>query len=239
MNDESLIKALRPGPECLPIEVLARLIDQQPESRDLDAQRHLAECAHCRSELALFGEFEMGTIRPEEKDAVAQIVSRLAVPARAARQSHQPAEVRLRWWEQFSWKYGLTAAFAVAAALLVGINVETMRHSADPSRSADVLRSAPLRAIAPVGDLDTIPNEFSWTAVPGASTYDLKVSEVDNTPLFESTITGTFLTIPTELRAQIGSGKTLQWIVNAQDKSNHEIATSGVHKFRTKSLQLK
>jgi hypothetical protein len=85
MSEDSsgLSAAFKPGPDCLPIDDLARNMDFPPESvQRKAAEEHVSGCAHCRTELALLHEFVAGTVRADEKDAVDWIEGRLTTPQR-------------------------------------------------------------------------------------------------------------------------------------------------------------
>jgi hypothetical protein len=101
------------------------------------------------------------------------------------------------------------------------------------------MRSAPLHAVAPVGELERVPEEFRWTVVPGAARYSVVVTEVDLTPVFQTRVGTNSIPLPDEVRKMLGPGKILQWTVIAEDSSGRELATTGVQRFFTKSLQTK
>ena len=61
--------------ECLPLEVLERMMDNA--SRDAKAAAHLASCAHCQTELAMLKNFEQSTPSADEGAAVAWIAAQL------------------------------------------------------------------------------------------------------------------------------------------------------------------
>jgi hypothetical protein len=230
MNDDTgLSAAFQSQPGCLPIEDLARDLEFPPESMQRRAaEAHVSECAHCRTELALLREFVTGTPRGEEKEAVEWIQARLTPP--------QGVRSRSRWWQSM-WSPRYAGVLAVAAALIIAINIEWHKPATVPQEQGDVMRSAPLHAIAPVGGLAGAPQEFRWTPVPGAAGYSILVTEVDLTPVFQSRVTGTSIPLPDEVRKILVPGKTLQWTVAAEDAAGRELATTGVQKFFTKPLQ--
>ena len=226
MDHETLKSMLQAGPDCPSVEVLASRMDLPAESaerREVDA--HVATCAHCRTELALLREFESGTVRPEEKDAVEWITNRLASGG-ARQQIRQPQDSGSKWWQRLWSPPGFAAALAVAAALIIAVNVE-WRRPVIPGEGPDVVRSAPLRAISPLGDLAVPPQEFRWTAVSGAAAYRLTVTEVDRTVVFKDKFTTNSTPVPEQVRKLLQPGKPLLWTVTAEDASGREIATTG------------
>src|SRR6185369_9926125 len=61
--------------ECLPLEVLEQMTEN--DSADPKAAAHLAECAHCQTELAMLKNFEQSTPSADEGAAVAWIAAQL------------------------------------------------------------------------------------------------------------------------------------------------------------------
>jgi hypothetical protein len=200
------------------------------------AEEHVSACAHCRTELALLQEFVAGNIREDEKESVDWIKGQLTPPAQVPREIKQPRDQGSRWWGKL-WSPGYAAALAVAAALIVFVNVEWRRPASVPGQQADVMRSTTLRAIAPVGELDRVPEELRWSDVPGAARYSILVTEVDLTPVFQGRVGSSSIPLPEEVRKILVPGKVLQWTVIAEDASGRELATTGVQKFFTKPLQ--
>ena len=231
--DEALRSALQAGPDCLPLEVLASRLDLPVESSlRRAAEGHLRDCAHCRTELALLNEFEAGAVRPEERETVEWIEARLAVESR--RNAVRP----VRWWRR-SWTPPVFAgALAAAAALIVAINVE-WRRPVIPADGPDVVRAAPLRAIAPLGDLKSIPQEFRWTAVPGAADYRLTVTEVDRTVVYQDRVIGASAPVPDQVKSLFQPAKTLFWSITAEDASGREIARTSPQLIRLQIPELK
>lgn len=226
MDHETLKSMLQAGPDCPSVGVLASRMDLPAESAERRAvDAHVATCAHCRTELAMLREFESGTVRPEEKDALEWITNRLA-SAEARQQIRQPQDSGSKWWQRLWSPPGFAAALAVAAALIVAVNVE-WRRPVIPGEGPDVVRAAPLRAISPLGDLNVAPREFRWTAVSGAAGYRLTVTEVDRTVVFNNKLTTTSTQIPDQVRKLFQPGKSMLWMVTAEDASGREIASTG------------
>src|SRR5690349_2348442 len=116
MNEETIRAAFAAGPDCLPLEVLARRMDLPAEAAERRAmETHLAECGHCRAEFALLREFEAGTIRPDEKEAVQWIAERLASEGRRQRAA-KSMEPRREWWRRLWTPPAMVATLAAAAA---------------------------------------------------------------------------------------------------------------------------
>ena len=241
MNNSDIINAaLKPGAGCPPLDELeSSMHAPQGSAVRREAEQHVARCAHCQTELVLLQEFRSEAIRPEEQAAVDWIAGRLSSPVPepggAGRMITEPAR---KWWTRL-WSPPVFAAIAITAAVLIFVNIERPRSADDLTRETDVLRSARMHAVAPTGDLSTVPEEFRWSAVRGADRYLLVVTEVDRTVIYRNTVSQTSIGIPDEVRKILRPGKTLQWIATAQDSSGREIASTGVQEFRTKLLQSK
>src|SRR5258708_21931423 len=68
--------------ECLPLEVLERMTESS--AADAKAAAHLAECAHCQTELSMLKSFEASVPSAEEGAAVAWIAAQLERKQNAA-----------------------------------------------------------------------------------------------------------------------------------------------------------
>jgi hypothetical protein len=133
----------------------------------------------------------------------------------------------------------IAAAFTIAAGLIIVMSIRPKQPAATVGEQGEVLRSEPLRAVAPVGDLKAVPDEFRWTAIPGAARYDITVTEVDRTILLQRKIEMTVVPIPEQLRELMKSGTTLLWSVSAENRAGRELARSGVQHFRLQPSLLK
>jgi hypothetical protein len=230
MNDNGISQFFKPGPDCLPVDDLAADLNlPEGSAQRRSAEQHLATCAHCRNELELLSAFESGAIREDERVAIEAITARLA-SAKPRRQT-----VSAVWWQRFFSPTGFAAALAVAAALIVAINLDRGGSTRVEDGAPDTLRSAPLRALSPLGELNGVPQEFRWTPVNGASTYSLNVVEVDRTPVFSGKVPGTSLPIPSQVRELLQTGKILQWSVTAYDNAGRELASTALQRFQLKA----
>jgi hypothetical protein len=230
MNDNGISQFFKPGPDCLPVDDLAADLSLAPgSSQRRSAEKHVATCAHCRNELELLHAFESGAIREDERVAVQAITARLAST------KPKPERVSSVWWRRLFSPTGFAAALAVAAALIVAVNLDRGGSKRVDDGAADTLRAAPLRALSPLNEINTMPQEFRWTPVNGASTYSLNVVEVDRTPVFSGKVPGTSLPIPSQVRELLQTGKILQWSVTAYDNAGRELTSTALHRFQLKA----
>lgn len=226
-----MTEVFKPGPDCMPLDEIERALALPAESPERRAvEQHVASCPHCQTELALLEGFESGAMRDDEREAVEWIAAGLKSPQPKATVVEMP---RKRPWRST----GLGVFLAVAATIVIAININWRRPAEITGDGPDVMRSASLRGLAPVGETSNPPDSFQWTAVSGAVRYKLTVTEVDRTVVFETTSIGTYTPVPEALRTMLSNGKTLQWIVAAEDSAGKELAQSGLYRFNTKILQ--
>jgi hypothetical protein len=217
------------GPDCVSAEAIdaaSRLPADSAERRAIE--EHVSSCPRCRTEAELLHSFESGVIREDEQEAVASIAGRLSAPPRNARVTEMKPK---GWPANRRW---LVAALAVAAGIVLAINVDWRRRGNEPGTGPDVYRSATLQAVAPAGTLAAMPQEFRWSETPGAARYKLTVEEVDRTVVFETITNRTSEPVPAPVRNLMKPGKTLQWRVTAEDSHGATIAESGVQRFQFK-----
>jgi hypothetical protein len=94
------------------------------------------------------------------------------------------------------------------------------------------MRSGDLRLTAPSGELQRVPQEFRWEALPAAKSYSIQLLEVDGTILWSGKSAENFLAVSPELQAMMRPGKALLWKVTALDASGTQIADSSRERFR-------
>ena len=238
MKNAVVKAALQCGADCPAPEALARAMELPSGAGERQtAEGHLKHCAPCRTEFALLQEFERGQERADETAAVDWIVDRLDSSSRPTNSKGKVIEIRPKWWQTFWMSPGRMSALAVAAVLIFAVVLTLPRRQSETTGegTADVLRSAPLHAIAPSGDLIAPPTEFRWNTVQAATNYVVTVTEVDRTVVFQGKVTTTSLPVPPQLTKLLQPGKTLLWTVRAEDAAGHELTTSGEQRFRVAS----
>ncbi len=209
---------LAPTSECMAIERLGQALTDRERN-------HLAGCARCQSELALWREFETNEVRAEDEADVQAIVGELRRPKDAARATNVvPFRPRM---------------LAVAAMLVIAVAVAFLVENREPSVNVaaggdSAYRSASVEVVAPKGDLATAPAELRWNMVAGAKQYDVAVFEVDRTNLWHVTAADTHVALPSSVVAQCVPGKTLLWQVTARRDAT-VIAQSGIQRFRVRT----
>lgn len=227
-HSEKALRALSPGEECPSLdELVGGRAGQLGADRRREVEVHVAGCAYCTTELALFRQFQEPAVRPEEQAHVAAIVARLR------QNSPMP---QASWWQSL-WNVRTLAPAALAlGAVLVGVLVWAPGRAGSGiapqvSSGADVMRSARVEVVSPQGSLATPPAAFEWVALKRAAQYRVNLQEVDRTPLWSATTANTKLPLPLGIQAKLLPRKTLIWEVSALDAKGAVLAVSGETRF--------
>jgi hypothetical protein len=212
--------------ECLPITRL---------SGELTAgeQDHVAHCARCQAEQALWYEFRDSRTSLSEAAAVQWISSELRRRFAAPVSGEMPSNVVPMAPRR---KILPPRALAAAAMLVVALGIGYVAQNREPSvdgaiRTGDFYRSSKIKVTTATGDLATSPSQLQWAPVAGASAYDVTVLEVDRTVLWKATTQAPSVALPATLTAQFVPGKTIFWEVTARS-GNAVVAQSGTERFR-------
>jgi hypothetical protein len=220
--------------DCLPLEMLEQMMDNT--SRDAKAAAHLADCAHCQTELAMLKNFEQSTPSADEGAAVAWIAAQLVRQQSAPAAQQKAARVPF-WRAMFRVPY-LAGATALAAVLIVGISLYH-GNSDGPGKINSGVGNSPFRSgavhlVSPIAEQTSAPTEFRWDAVQGASSYSVELKDVAGITLATAKSSQNFLPITPEMKANMVSGKPLKWKVTAFNADGQEIANSSMEQFKIK-----
>jgi hypothetical protein len=222
--------ALGPGPQCPPVEELARILSANPPT---EVSNHVASCAHCQTEVHLLQTFESGNVNPAEAAAVRQVTERLRSRSAEIFPRREP------WWRGlFAAPWIRPAALAFAGLLLVAGVTLQFRRGGPPAlqtpgdSSQDVMRSHQVTVLAPVGDVAKVPLQVQWQAVSGAVKYEIRLLEVDRTELWKAETADSFIGLPAPVQARIVPAKSLIFRVRAFDAAGRSVAESDMVRFR-------
>ncbi len=230
--------------ECLPLEVLERMTESS--SADPKAAAHLAECAHCQTELSMLKSFEASVPSAEEGAAVAWIAAQLERKQNASliqrnmaqRETAKPASARVSFWRNMFRMPYLAGAGALAAVLILAVSLYNGGNSNGPSlhnpNGPEIYRSDVVKLIAPIGEMAQAPAEFRWEGVKGAASYSIELTDVLGSVLASEKSTQTTLPLTQAMKAQMSPGKPLKWKVTALDATGKEIAHSNAENFKVK-----
>jgi hypothetical protein len=219
--------------ECLPLEVLERMMENASSS-DPKAAAHLAGCAHCQAELAMLKSFEQSMPSTDEGAAVAWIAAQLE------RQQNAPAAqqkvTRVPFWRTMLRVPYLAGAAALAAVLVLGISLHNGNSDGpskiNPGLGSGNFRSRAIHLSSPIADQNTVPQEFRWDAVQGATIYSVELKDVAGITLASAKSSQNVLPVTPEMKANMISGKPLKWKVTALDAAGNEIASSSSEQFK-------
>jgi hypothetical protein len=219
-NREPLARTLQAEPDCLPLERLGSPLS--PADRE-----HLDQCPRCQTELALL-EASDSPDSPDERTDVRWVTEQLRNRRRGDRRAPSPA--RTPW---LSVPRLLPIAATLAFALLIGYSVWDPEPKLGPVRSGQqVYRAGSVEGLKPSGDLPAVPGTLEWSPYAGATRYDVSISEVDGTSLWNSSSEVPRVELPSSLKARFLPGKTILWQVTAKDASGVALADSGPQTFR-------
>lgn len=215
--------------ECPTLEVLEKVIEQS--STEPEAAAHVAGCAHCQAEMAMLKSFESSVPSENEGAAVAWIAAQLERNQKASA-AKAPSNVVPFWRSLFRVPY-MAAAAALIAAISLGIS---LYHTEDGKPklgvpNVGIYRNIETIQLKTVGDLSQAPDQLTWAAVSGASSYVVEVDDVTGDKIWESRSAQNSITVDSQLKALLKPGKPLSWTVTALDATGKELAT-GKANFR-------
>jgi hypothetical protein len=205
---------------------------------DPEARRRLDEhadrCPACAAERDLARSFdagpEAGDVRPED---VAFVVGRLeaASPVRTAKVVPFPA-VRRR---PVVW----LARLAAAAVVILAAGLFWQRFLASPPLpappgSGGVVRGGMVEPLDPLGDLAAMPAELRWELRPGAASYRVRLWTVDDTVLWEATVSAPPARLPAAVVQGLQPAVTYTWSVEALDGRGARLGASEDVRFKVK-----
>lgn len=222
MNNERdiLRTAASKDSACLPVEALERMAGGTAS----DAEKaHTASCVFCQGEVAMLQSFQASEATGAEAEIVRQIEKNLK-QAPAWRPAAEPAK-KAWWFSRPVWGLGLVAALA----LLFYVNVPTVSPVAPID---DTVRGGQIESVTPAGDLATVPSVLQWRAVPGAVSYEVRLMDVAEQTLWQTTAAAPVVQLPAEARALMTERKTLTWRIRAMDAKGGTVATSAAETFR-------
>ena len=215
-----LKQQLQPTAECIPTERFGEVL----LSRD---RNHLATCARCQTELALWQEFQHPALAADEH------ATRLAADLRYRLPWSPPTRYNRRPGVSRHVRKYVVAAASVGLVMTAGyVSWDPEPPVEDAESIEHTYRGAGIRIMSPVGELDRPPDELTWVAINGAIGYDVRVLEVDGTPLWEATSQSPRVRVPDPVVAQFIPGKTIVWDVTARNSAGVPVALSGPQRFR-------
>ena len=232
---ELLRGALGRTADCPSVEDLEQVLTGQI-SPSTAVARHVHSCSHCRTEMELLRAFSAVQDPPSEE--VKQVVSRLQANSKKVFPKVLAGETP-SWWERaFSIRHLVQASLAMAAVLLITAVVLKLNTAKSPSLEAanqtthEVFRSGSFDLVEPVGDVRESPKQIRWDKVDGATSYQVRVLEVDRSELWKAETQDTQIDVPQAIRDRIVPAKSLFCEIDAFNSSGTKMSGTGLIRFR-------
>lgn len=186
-----------------------------------DAEKaHTAACVFCQSEVALLQSFAAAEPTAAETAAVRHIETKLRQTP-----SWRPSEAApQRFW---SWRPVWALGLAAALGLVLYINIPGSNKPFD-----DTVRSGQIESITPIGDLTLPPGKLQWRAVSGAVSYEIRLTDITETTLWQTSVPVPTVELPPAARALMTERRTLTWRIRAMDGKGATLAASAPESFR-------
>jgi hypothetical protein len=213
--------------DCPTLEVLETVMEEK--STDPRAAAHVADCPHCQSEIAMLRSFESSVPSENEGAAVAWIAAQLERNQKAPA-AQSSARVIPFWRTMFRLPY-MAAAAALVVAITLGVS---LYHSDNSQPTIHVPQYGIYRGeikLITTGELSQPPDQLTWEAVPGASSYSVEVDDVTGDKIWESKSSENSINLDPAVKAKMVPGKPLKWAVTAVDANGKDLAT-GKGNFR-------
>lgn len=201
-------------PACAAERDLARMFDAGPEAGGV--HREDVDFVVSRLEAA-------SPVRPVSRQGTGKVVAFPTVAPKPA--ARRPAV----------WRLAAAAILVLGAGLLFQLS----RSGAPPLPSPGtetVVRGGEVEAVSPVGEIPEIPAELDWKPRPGAASYRVRLSAVDDTVLWEATVPAPPVRLPAEVSGQLHRAVVYTWTVEALDASGARIASSELVRFRVRPM---
>ena len=205
---------------CLAVDALERMAGGTGTEAE---KAHTASCVFCQGEVAMLRSFQASEPTGAEGEIVRQIEKKLKQDP-AWRPAAAPAK-KAWWFARPVWGLGLVAALA----LLFYIKLPS---STPAGPIDDTVRGGQIESVTPAGDLTSVPSVLRWRAVPGAVSYEVRLMDVAEQILWQTSPTAPEVQLPSEVRALMTERKTLTWRIRAIDAKGGTVATSAAESFR-------
>jgi hypothetical protein len=96
------------------------------------------------------------------------------------------------------------------------------------------VRSAGIETLAPEGELEEIPGELRWEPWQGAHAYQVRLVAVDETVLWQSTVSAPPARLPKAVTGRLHRAVTYTWTVEALAPDGSVLAAAEPVRFRAR-----
>lgn len=235
-TDGTLLRAaLARGNACLPIERLEGLTGR-PAATGTQLEQHVKSCAHCQTELQLLKTFnEGGAVDSGDVRTVTATLRKRSKEIFRLRLDHTAR--KHRWWRlvRIHWPSALgAAAIPLIAAVVLTYRQASLQPVLNEPRSSgrEVLRSSSFALISPNGDVSLQPTEIRWQRVDSATKYQIRLSEVDGTEVWNAETSDDHVALPPSVLGRTVQAKTFFCEVTAYDSFGGKVGETGSVRFR-------
>ena len=194
----------RIGP-CLSGPVLAAVVNKAADAATAEmASRHIVSCWECA-----------------ERFTMLYALKSQRVPVRSP-------FVRL---PLIHWR---AMALSAAALLIVVGGATHLRRGVGNVPEADrpiIYRSAQFHTVAPLETVAAAPPAFVWEPVSGAASYEVRLMDVDQSPIWSATTSETSLPTPAPVQRFMTGGRGFFWTVVARNQNSEKISETNLQKL--------
>lgn len=234
-NSELLARALARGPECPPLERLVELVHGEVAAEERAAlEAHAGSCAACSAELELARAFDPAAADAREAAEIERVAASLAGGGAGARvlAFRGRRERRAGTAASPAW-----TRWAAAALVLLGIGFafQATRQALPPQvvgpLDGDVVRGAELEAVAPLGEIATVPAELEFGTVAAAARYRVELLDVAGKTLWSAEVATPPARLDEAARALLRPRASYGWRAVALAADGSELARTATIEF--------
>ncbi len=218
---DSLHSAWSPETGCPSAEDWLRLETGEAtadERRKLE--EHAARCPACASEREMARLFAEAPEKNEDVDFIVAKLEALNLP-------EQPIPFAFPGRRRPALAWAARLAALIVLAIGVALFFRAGQAPPLPDRGAgEVYRGAHLRPLGPSGEISEMPGEFRWEGVEGARSYRVTLRAVDDTVLWQETVTVPSARLPEGVAGGLHPAVLYRWSVEALDERGARLAAS-------------
>jgi len=188
-------------------------------------EEHASRCPACASEremARLFAEAP-AEVKDEDVDFIVAKLEALNLPGQPVPLAFPSQRRRAR--PALAWAARLAALIVLALAVGLFFRAGQAPPLPDPG-AGEVYRGGHLRPIGPSGEISEMPREFRWEGVEGARSYRVTLRAVDDTVLWQETVTVSSARLPEDVARGLHPAVLYRWSVEALDERGARLAAS-------------
>jgi hypothetical protein len=217
---DSLHSAWSPETGCPSPEDWLRLEtgEATPDERR-KLEEHAARCPACAAEREMARLFAEAPEKNEDVDFIVAKLEALNLPGKPIPLAFPNRRPALTW----------AARLAALIVLAIGVALFFRAGQAPPlpdRGASEVYRGADLRPLGPSGEISEMPREFRWEGVEGARSYRVSLRAVDDTVLWQETVTVPSARLPEGVAGGLHPAVLYRWSVEALDERGARLAAS-------------